>query len=646
MPTHLILGTAGHIDHGKTALVRALTGTDTDRLPEEKKRGITIDLGFAELKLGEYSLGIVDVPGHERFVRNMLAGATGIDIALFVIAADDSVKPQTREHLEILRLLNLSSGVIALTKCDVAETEWIDLVEAEVRELVQDSFLADAPIVRTSALSGMGIENLKEQLLQSIKANVEVGKSRTSGPFRMAVDGTFSLPGHGTIARGSVLRGVLQVGDELHVYPSDRVARVRSLQTHGRDVTQIERGQRAAVNLAGITHEEIFRGSELASPNLLRPSRLLGVEVAPIAVERNSLKHRKRIRVHLGTTEVIGRLLLRESDPILPPQRRVAQLLLERPVTTAWGQPFVIRSESPVKTIGGGRVLAPEIWKFRRNRSEDWNQLENLCQDDVFMRAAAAVYFFRWQSWLAKDLNRAAGVNEIEKVRDQLLNDPKLLECFEVSPTRQVEVHHRQFEQLGQDIVKALAKLHDEHPRNLDFPQNQLEEKLRFLGDRATAKAVLARLAETDMICVNARGVALPDRGPKLSAKEAQLLEELTQQYRDAGFRPPSMNEIQNQASHNRQSVPQLIKLAEAQGNLIRLNDALLLHTEAEQKVRSQLNHRFGDGTGFTVSGLREELDISRKYAVPICEYLDRIEFTRRDGDVRVIIDREKNTKI
>jgi selenocysteine-specific elongation factor len=257
MPTHLILGTAGHIDHGKTALVRALTGIDTDRLPEEKKRGITIELGFAELELGEYRLGIVDVPGHERFVRNMLAGATGIDIALFVVAADDSVKPQTREHLEILRLLNLSAGVIALTKCDVADAEWIDLVESEVRELVQGTFLADAPIVRTSSLSGMGVEQLKDQLLSSIASGVKIDASRTAGPFRMAVDGTFSLPGHGTIVRGSVLRGILNVGDELHVYPSDRIARVRSLQTHGREVTQIERGQRAAVNLAGITQEEI-----------------------------------------------------------------------------------------------------------------------------------------------------------------------------------------------------------------------------------------------------------------------------------------------------------------------------------------------------------------------------------------------------
>ena len=635
MSTHLILGTAGHIDHGKTALVRALTGIETDRLPEEKKRGITIDLGFASIELGNYVLGIVDVPGHERFVRNMLAGATGIDVALLVIAADDSVKPQTREHLEILKILNLSAGVIALTKCDVADADWIDLVEAEVRELVQDTFLSDAAIVRTSSLSGMGIESLKKELLRSSEASVSLDAARTAGPFRMAVDGTFSLPGHGTIARGSVLRGTLQVGHEVDVYPGDRVARVRSLQTHGRDVNRIERGQRAAVNLAGIAQDEIARGSELASPDLLRPSRLLGVEIAPIAMTK--LKHRQRIRLHLGTTEVIGRLLLRDSSPLGPQQKQVAQLLLETPVTTAWGQPFVVRSESPVKTIGGGRVLAPEVWKFRRKRLEDWKQLELLRENDLLKRAAAAVYFFRWKRWGADDLNRAADIQQTEKVHRQLLEEPETIECFPISPTRQVEIHHKHVQQCGRDVVKTLEKLHEEHPRSLDFPQNQIENKLRFLGERATAKAIIARLAEKEIVTLTARGIALPDRGPKLSAKETEIFKQLTVRYLEAGFRPPAIKEIQNEVSHHRQSIPQLIQLAEAQGQLIRLNDTLLLHVEVEEKMRSHLSAKFKDSNGFTVSGLREALDISRKYAVPICEYLDRVGFTRREGDLRVI---------
>ncbi|MEK6249247.1 MAG: selenocysteine-specific translation elongation factor, partial [Planctomycetales bacterium] len=279
MATNLILGSAGHIDHGKTALVRALTGVDTDRLPEEKKRGITIELGFAELQLGDVRLGIVDVPGHERFVRSMLAGATGIDLSLFVVAADDSVKQQTREHLEILRLLKLKSGVIALTKCDVADADWIELVEAEVKELVADSFLKDAPIVRTSAHTGQGIDELKTALADAV-GSLQLDQDRSVGPFRMAIDTVHSITGHGTVATGSVLRGNATVGDELEIFPAGVTARIRSVHNHGRNVESVQRGQRAAINLAGVHSDQIPRGSELAAVGLLRPSKLLTTELS------------------------------------------------------------------------------------------------------------------------------------------------------------------------------------------------------------------------------------------------------------------------------------------------------------------------------------------------------------------------------
>ena len=644
MSIHLILGTAGHIDHGKTALVRALTGIDTDRLPEEKKRGITIDLGFAELELGDYRLGIVDVPGHERFVRNMLAGATGIDVAVLVVAADDSVKQQTREHLEILRLLDLSAGVIALTKCDVAEEEWIDLVEAEVRDLVQDTFLAEAPIVRTSAATGMGIEPLKEQLLQAIASHVKTDRLRSAGPFRMAVDGVFSLAGHGTIARGSVLRGSIAVGNEVEVQPQNQTARIRSLQTHGREVERIERGQRAAINLAGIALEEISRGSELASPKLLRASRILGVELNPLPSARRGFKHRQTIRIHLGTTEVLARILLKEQEDIPPGHPKIAQLLLEKPVTTTWGQPFVVRSESPIRTIGGGRILAPELWRFRRKLNEDWEQLEYMRSKIPLERAAAAVYFFRWQPWQLNDLNRAAGIDEIESVHAQLQANDGQITQLRLSPTRQIEVHHRHLARFGRDAVKALEKLHETHPKNLNFPQSQLEAKFRFLQDRSLTKAVIAQLAEQNVISLTAQGVALPGYGPRLSQKESQLLAEILQKYLDGGFRPPSVDEIQNSTTHHRQSVPKLIELAAAQGTLIRLNDSLYLHNAVEERLRSHLRTCYPRGEGFTISAIREALDVSRKYAVPICEHLDRIGFTRRDGDLRVIVGATENT--
>ncbi|MGH7134195.1 MAG: selenocysteine-specific translation elongation factor, partial [Pirellulales bacterium] len=319
MPTDLILGTAGHIDHGKTSLVKALTGVDTDRLPEEKQRGITIDLGFAELVLGDFRLGIVDVPGHERFVRNMLAGATGIDLALLVVAADDSVKPQTREHLEILRLLKLEAGVVALTKCDLPEPDWIDLVEAEVRELVSDTFLRTAAIVRTSVTTGAGLPQLKEALAAAAAQAARSARiERLNAPFRLAIDRSFTIAGHGTVVTGSIASGRVKVGDALVVEPGAVEVRVRGLQSHDRPCEEVHRGQRAAINLAGIHHGEIHRGQELATPGYLAPSRILTADIALAATAPRALKNRTRVRVHLGTAELISSLVLLDGERLEP----------------------------------------------------------------------------------------------------------------------------------------------------------------------------------------------------------------------------------------------------------------------------------------------------------------------------------------
>ena len=367
MTTDLILGTAGHIDHGKTSLIHAITGVDCDRLPEEQERGITIELGFAALELGDYRLGIVDVPGHERFVRNMLAGATGMDVVLLVVAADDSVKPQTREHLEILRLLNFDAGVIAVTKCDLVEPDWIDLVEEEIRELVAGTALEHAPIVRTSAETRQGMDRLREELAV---AAAEATRSRRlrliDAPFRMAIDRSFTVAGYGTVVTGSVNSGRTKVGDELAIEPGGVRVRVRGVQNHTRVVDEVHRGQRAAVNLAGIRHGEIRRGQELSSPGHLVPSRILTVSLSLLDTAPRSLKNRSRVRVHVGTAELLGRVSLLDRDKLEPGEDAPAQLRLNQSAVTIWGQPFVVRSESPVTTIGGGRVLNPNAQRLPR----------------------------------------------------------------------------------------------------------------------------------------------------------------------------------------------------------------------------------------------------------------------------------------
>ena len=359
----LILGTAGHIDHGKTALVRMLTGINTDRLPEEKQRGITIDLGFAALELGSARLAIVDVPGHERFIRNMLAGATGVDLALLVVAADDGVMPQTREHLQILSLLGLAGGLIVLTKCDAADPSWTDLVEQDVRELVHGTFLASADLVRCSATTGQGIDELRQALERLVD---QCPDRPDAGPFRMAIDRTFTRPGFGAVVTGTVVSGRAAVGDELEWLPRGQLLRVRGLHRHDHPSEWVGRGMRAAINLVGARHSEIVRGQELATPGYLRPTRVLGVEIAASHTAARPLKHRARYRLHLGTAEVLATLTLLSQNRLDPGESSIGQLLTNADVVAVWGQPFILREESAATTLGGGRIVQPAGPRVRR----------------------------------------------------------------------------------------------------------------------------------------------------------------------------------------------------------------------------------------------------------------------------------------
>ncbi|MFO0846369.1 MAG: selenocysteine-specific translation elongation factor [Gemmataceae bacterium] len=378
MTRHLILGTAGHIDHGKTTLVKALTGVDCDRLPEEKARGITIDIGFASLDLPPYRIGIVDVPGHERFVKNMLAGATGIDLAVLVVSAKESVKPQTREHLEILRLLGIRHGVVALTMCDLVDQDTREVVELEVRDLVQGSFLADAPILSTVAPTGQGIPELKAAILECCK---KVEERAGSAWFRLPIDRSFTVQGHGTVVTGSVISGSVRVGDEVEWLPSRERVRVRSLQNHDDAVEEVHRGQRAAVNLAGVRHEDVIRGQEIATPGYLQPSKVVTVRLHCLAEMRRPIKHRLPARFHVGTQELMATVSLLDCDSIEPGKWGLAQLFLEEPATATWGQPFVLRESSATFTLGG-QVLQPSAKKIRRRHLEVLERVERLWTGD------------------------------------------------------------------------------------------------------------------------------------------------------------------------------------------------------------------------------------------------------------------------
>jgi len=639
MSIDLILGTAGHIDHGKTSLTRLLTGKNTDRLPEEKKRGITIELGYAHLDLPPYRLGIVDVPGHEKFVRQMLAGATGMDLAMLVIAGDDSVKQQTREHLDILRLLDLPAGVIALTKCDLADPDWIDMVEEEIRQFVAGTFLENAAIVRTSAKDGSGIEELKNAIRSAaeIAANSD-RQNRMLAPFRMAIDRCFAMEGHGTVVTGSVSSGTAKLGDQMLLQPGGHEVRIRGLQTHDSATEEIHRGQRAAINLAGIHHNDVERGHELCATGHLLPSSLFTVEINILSSEKKPLKDRARVRFHVGTAELFGNVRLLEGPEILPGERGLAQIFLNEPAVATWNQPFVIRRQSPVQTIGGGRILHPNATRIRKPAEIDLKMVAELRNSDPVIRANASLYFSNDPELPASVLSRIAGIPDPDQVFQQLIDEKKLV-AIKLSVTRTAHVQTDRFNQIASRVIHSLERLHDQNPLRFSHSLQLIDVEFAYLEQPALLKAVIAQLNQEKKVTVRTGTIGLVGRGPKLSKGERQLMEQLTTTLFQAGMKPPSPKDLEATAKKNRESVSQLLDLASENGDLVKINDQIFLHRKVFDTAQESIQTAILENDGLSMSDLRQVVDTSRKYAIPFFEYLDKIGFTRRDGDLRFLAD-------
>lgn len=645
MSRDLILGTAGHIDHGKTALVKALTGIDCDRLPEEKQRGITIDIGFANLDLGEYRLGIVDVPGHERFIKNMLAGATGIDLVLLIVAADDSVMPQTREHLEILKLLGIRHGLIALTKADLVDETTREVVILEIRELVKNSFLADAPIVPTSAVTGMGIEQLKAELVAACKRiSPESSSPVVAGPvgwFRLPIDRAFVVQGHGTVVTGSVASGSAKVGDTLDWHKGDgtvEMVRVRTLTNHGQPVEEVHRGQRAGVNLAGVPHEAVRRGQELCTPGYLAPSRVITVRLYSSPEFRRPIKHRLPARLHVGTAEVMATVSLLDCDQVNPGQWGLAQLFLDAPVTVVWGQAFVLRDSSAEHTLGGGQVLQPVATKIRRRHVESLERVEQLWSDDAEKRVLAALWFAEFGGVAEADLVREAGVGPhlVAPLVSRLLTAGQIVELL-LPPSRKLFVHADQVTELERRILTVLATLHAENPLVSTHDRQKALARLDYVGDEQLLQAVTDRLITTKRVVGDARRIARADFKPKLSINQRKLKDKIVEAHAAAGFAPPEPKEFANQAGGNAAALRDIYEVAVAEGFLAKVTDEIYLSTEAEAEMRRRVTQRLQSGPGATVAEIRDLLGTTRKFAVPLCEYLDRVGVTRREGDLRVL---------
>ena len=633
--TSLILGTAGHIDHGKTALIQALTGTNTDRLPEEKKRGITIEPGFTQLILPPFKMGIVDVPGHERFVRNMLSGATGMDLVMLVVAADDSVKPQTVEHLDILRYLDVRLGIIAITKCDLVDHELLELVEEEVREACLGTFFENAPCIHTSSETGEGIEELKSALCQQCQSIGEALPNPIDAPFRMAIDRCFSVEGHGTVVTGSVTSGQLRVDEHVMLQPGEHEVRVRSLQNHDHPVGRVIRGERAAINLAGIHPDKIQKGMELATPGFLAPHQLLTVHITVTPNSRFPLRNHMPVRLHLGTANHLASLKLLEQDELLPGEQGVAQLVSDAPVVCGWNQPLVLRMESPAVTIAGGRILDPCAQKIG---FQDQQQLEFarglICSNDDQTRIESAIGVRTFEKPTPTDLTRMTGIENPENHIKNLIQEGRILEVKLSNSTSQL-IHLQTLNSAKSHVERILNKLHDDNPLSVNFNIAPVRERLRFLAVDSVLNQIFSLLQKQGLLQVSMGRVGLKSRGPKLTKNETKLLEHLQTTLQQTGLQAPLLKELQQQAEKQADAVLQLLKIAESGGAIMKISDELYLSVQTVELVKSKLKALMTDGTGKTMAEIRDALGTTRKYAVPLCEYLDHTGFTVRKDDLR-----------
>ncbi|NDY43043.1 selenocysteine-specific translation elongation factor [Dissulfurirhabdus thermomarina] len=629
----VILGTAGHIDHGKTTLVRALTGIDTDRLKEEKERGITIELGFAHLTLPDgRRIGVVDVPGHERFVKNMVAGAMGVDLVALVVAADEGVMPQTREHLEITQLLGVRKGLVVLTKIDLVDRDWLELVTEDVREYLSGTFLADAPIVPVSSVTGEGLDALRARLAELV---AEVEPRIPAGPYRLPVDRVFTVKGFGTVVTGTTVSGRIRVGDEAVVYPRGLETRIRGIQVHGAEAGEALAGLRTALNLQGLEKGDLARGDVVATPGSLHPTYLLDLEFHHLASAARPLKYRSPVRFHVGTAEVIGRVLF-QGDELEPGTDALIQVQLEAPVAALRGDRYVIRSYSPVHTIGGGRILNPLPRRRKRTRPEHWAELERLARADA-------------GDLIAYHLEKAGlrGLTEAElAMRTGLYGKTLHRELERLLGARRVVRHEGEgrrlldgglYEDLKRRATEFLARYHEANPLQAGAPKEELRSRL-MPGDGGGRifQRLLSDLARSGDVVLERDRVRLPGHQVALGKEEAAFRDRIEVLFRKAGLQPPSRAEVVGKFPGKEEAAARVFDLLVREGVLVHLREGLCIHREALEQARELVVRHLREKGELSVTDFRELTGgLSRKYMIPLLEYLDNQKVTLRVGDVR-----------
>jgi len=628
---HVIIGTAGHVDHGKTLLVKALTGIDTDRLQEEKKRGITIELGFAHLDWEDGTqAGIVDVPGHEKFIKNMLAGAGGIDLAMLVVAADEGFMPQTVEHLGILSLLGIQEGLVVITKTDMVDPEWVEMIREDVKEQVKGTFLENKPIMGVSAYTGEGIAELREHLRQLVQ---KTGEKSLRTPFRLPVDRVFSVEGFGTVVTGTLIEGSMSEDEIAELVPSGLTAKIRNLQVHGKDVTTAYAGQRVAVNLAGLKKSDIQRGDAVAKPGTVHVGMMLDVRLQNLKDSQRVILNNSQVHFYHGASVLLAKVVLLDRDKLEPGDSCYAQVRFTDPIAAKSGDRFVIRFYSPLETIGGGVVLEDNPFKHKRGDKAVLEALkikESGSGDQKVIQAVAEEGITLPDG---KKLAARLAMEEetLQQELDRLLSRGRLLEIL---PGRYLAdtVLDKQWD----NCRRLLEEYHTKNPLHFGMRLAELRQKLFPKTDLSIADGILRKLQQEGKIKRVADRYALQEFEVKFTKRQNAIKDKLLKIYRDAGLESPSTDELWPMFQpKEKDECKQVLESLVTGGQLVMLSPQIVVHKDVYIALLNKLQEWFAGHETITLAEYRDEMNTSRKYSQAALEYFDRNHVTKKEGDFR-----------
>ncbi len=632
---NIIVGTAGHIDHGKTTLIKALTGVETDRLEEEKKRGISIDLGFTYFDLPSgVRAGIIDVPGHERFIRNMLAGVVGMDVVILVVAADEGLMPQSVEHLHIMDLLGIENGFIALTKTDMVDPEWLELVEEDVKEGVAGTFLEGKPVIPVSSTEGIGIEQVKEEIDKIIEG-IEEEDPRGDLP-RLAVDRSFSISGFGTVVTGTLLSGILEVGEEVQLYPMDKIARIRSIQVHDQDVKKAYKGQRVALNLADVTTEEASRGVMIAPPGSMEPTDIIDVEIHALDNEF-PLDNRTRLRLYIGTEEVFCRLVLLDRDLLEPKETALVQLRLEEKISCRRGDKFILRLFSPMITIGGGHLLDANPKVRKRFDEDNLVTLELMSSDDSKDVTEAVIIErsddFPSLSQLAK--YRGQKAESIQREVEALEEEGKIIV---ISLTGDLYFVHKSFlDELVNKLEEEIRLYHKKYPLRYGMSKEELRVKYFKKAPKRVGELFIDLICQEGSIEDRMQYLAIEDFSPSFTSQQEEIRDKIVSSYKSENLATPRTEEIFANSKYPKEEIREVFNSLNSSGIITRASsDVYLLDDELKVSVNKIVDYLKNNGE-ISLADARDLLYTNRRVALAILEYMDSKGLTKRDEKSRTL---------